>query len=98
VRVLLKNSQIEATPAIDSATEAPIQKAFEMLIKGHTTFINAHRLRTMVDADQIFVIDKGGSLKGERMVSYWGSERSTVRLRTKQTAATESKENFHFQL
>jgi ABC-type transport system involved in Fe-S cluster assembly fused permease/ATPase subunit len=62
-QVILKNPRIvmldEATSAIDSDTEAKVQKAFETLIKGRTTFIIAHRLSTIVDADKIIVVDKG---------------------------------------
>ena len=62
-RVLLKNPKIvmldEATSAVDSSTEALIQEAFKRLSSGRTTFVVAHRLSTIVDADQILVVDAG---------------------------------------
>lgn len=62
-RVFLKNPQIvildEATSAMDSQTEGKVQEALRELMKGRTTFVVAHRLSTVVDADQIFVIDQG---------------------------------------
>ena len=61
--MLLKNPEIvlldEATPAIDSVIEEKIQTAFYKLSKGRTTFMIAHRLGTVVDADQILVIEQG---------------------------------------
>lgn len=60
-RVFLKNPPVlvldEATSALDSVTEQKIQKAFEELSKGRTTFIIAHRLSTIRNADMIAVID-----------------------------------------
>ncbi|KAI9851060.1 MAG: hypothetical protein M1838_004586 [Thelocarpon superellum] len=62
-RVLLKNPPIvlldEATSAIDTATEASIQAAFQKLVRGRTTFVIAHRLSTIRNADQIAVIKEG---------------------------------------
>lgn len=62
-RVLLRDSPIvlldEATSAMDSATEAKIQKALSTLMKGRTSFIIAHRLSTVAEADKILVIDHG---------------------------------------
>jgi ABC-type transport system involved in Fe-S cluster assembly fused permease/ATPase subunit len=62
-RVLLKNPKIvmldEATSAVDSSTEAQIQEAFKKLSSGRTTFVVAHRLSTIVDADIILVVDQG---------------------------------------
>lgn len=60
-RVFLKNPPVlvldEATSALDSVTEQKIQRAFEELSKGRTTFIIAHRLSTIRNADIIAVID-----------------------------------------
>jgi ATP-binding cassette subfamily B protein len=62
-RALLKDPRIlildEATSALDSATEARIGKALRTLMKGRTTFIIAHRLSTVRDADEILVFDAG---------------------------------------
>ena len=49
----------EATSSIDTRTEKKIGDAFETLMKGRTTFIVAHRLSTIVNADTILVMEKG---------------------------------------
>ncbi len=49
----------EATSSIDTRTEIKIQKAFEVLMKGKTTFIVAHRLSTIKNADLILVMNSG---------------------------------------
>ena len=49
----------EATASIDTRTELKIQAAFTELMKGRTSFIVAHRLSTIRDADCILVMDKG---------------------------------------
>lgn len=49
----------EATSSIDTRTELQIQEAFETMMKGRTTFIVAHRLSTIKNADMILVMDKG---------------------------------------
>ncbi|WP_428492043.1 glucan ABC transporter ATP-binding protein/ permease [Rhodopila sp.] len=62
-RALLKNPPIlildEATSALDAATEARVSKALKTLMAGRTTFIIAHRLSTVRDADEILVFDGG---------------------------------------
>ena len=62
-RMLLKNPSIlildEATANIDSETEQLIQKALSVLAEGRTTFVVAHRLSTIKDADRIYVLDDG---------------------------------------
>jgi ATP-binding cassette subfamily B protein len=62
-RALIRNPQIivldEATSALDNISEMHVQKAMRNLIKGRTTFIVAHRLSTIRDADRIVVL-KGG--------------------------------------
>ena len=49
----------EATSSIDTMTELRIQRAFENLMKGRTSFIVAHRLSTIQNADVILVMDQG---------------------------------------
>lgn len=49
----------EATSSIDTRTEIRIQKAFNKLMKGRTTFIVAHRLSTIKNADIILVMNNG---------------------------------------
>jgi len=62
-RALLKNPPIlildEATSALDAATEARVGRALKALMAGRTTFIIAHRLSTVRDADEILVFDGG---------------------------------------
>lgn len=62
-RVFLKNPSIlildEATSALDNATEILIQKALDDLTKGRTTLVVAHRLSTIKNADEIYVIEDG---------------------------------------
>ena len=62
-RALLKDPPIlildEATSALDAATEARVGRALRALMAGRTTFIIAHRLSTVRDADEILVFDGG---------------------------------------
>lgn len=62
-RALLKNPPIlildEATSALDAATEAKLQNALDEVMKGRTTFVIAHRLATIRNANRILVFDKG---------------------------------------
>ena len=49
----------EATSSIDTRTEIKIQKAFDTMMEGRTSFVVAHRLSTIEHADKILVMDKG---------------------------------------
>ena len=53
----------EATSSIDTMTEIRIQKAFETMMKGRTSFIVAHRLSTIQNADVILVMENGHILE-----------------------------------
>jgi ATP-binding cassette subfamily B protein len=63
-RALIRNPRIlildEATSALDSESEKLIQDALSRLMKDRTTFVVAHRLSTVQEADQILVLDEGG--------------------------------------
>lgn len=62
-RALLKNPPImifdEATSALDNESEVLVQEAIERLMAERTTFVIAHRLSTIMNADKIFVLDRG---------------------------------------
>jgi ABC-type multidrug transport system fused ATPase/permease subunit len=62
-RAMLANPRIvvldEATSAIDSVTEARLQKALDILLRGRTAFIVAHRLSTIRKANLVLVMDQG---------------------------------------
>ena len=53
----------EATSSIDTRTEIRIQKAFEKLMQNKTSFIVAHRLSTIKNADLILVMNKGNVIE-----------------------------------
>jgi ATP-binding cassette subfamily B protein len=62
-RVALRSPRIlildEATSSVDTRTERLIQKAFEKLLQGRTSFVIAHRLSTIRSADQVLVLKNG---------------------------------------
>jgi ATP-binding cassette, subfamily B, bacterial len=62
-RTLLKDPRIlildDATSSVDTETEAEIREALDRLMEGRTTFIIAHRIGSVMHADQILVLDKG---------------------------------------
>ena len=62
-RAILKDSPIlifdEATSSLDSITEKSIMKALDKATAGRTSILIAHRLSTVVNCDEIFVLDKG---------------------------------------
>ena len=66
-RVMLRRPPIlildEATSSIDTSTEILVQDAFEELMKGRTSFIVAHRLSTIKNADQILVMKDGNIIE-----------------------------------
>lgn len=62
-RTILKNPRIlildDSTSSVDTETEAEIREALENLMKNRTTFIIAHRIQNITNADEILVMDKG---------------------------------------
>ncbi|WP_026506998.1 ABC transporter ATP-binding protein [Butyrivibrio sp. MC2013] len=74
-RTLLTDPRIlildEATSSIDTRTEILVQRGIEELLKKRTSFVVAHRLSTIKNADRIFVIDDGGILE-------WGNHESLM--------------------
>jgi ATP-binding cassette subfamily B protein len=63
-RALLLNPRIlildDSTSNVDLATELQIQEALDLLMKGRTSFVIAQRISTVMNADLILVMDKGG--------------------------------------
>ncbi|MCL4561270.1 MAG: ABC transporter ATP-binding protein/permease [Chloroflexi bacterium] len=62
-RTLLKNPRLlildDSTSSVDTETEGVIREALERLMRGRTTFIIAHRIQSIMTADQILVFEKG---------------------------------------
>lgn len=62
-RAILKDAPIilldEATASLDPENEVLIQKAISKLVRGKTVIMIAHRLKTITEADQIFVLNNG---------------------------------------
>ena len=62
-RTLLKNPRIlimdDSTSSVDLETEAEIRDALQNLMHNRTTFVIAHRIQSIMDADYILVLDKG---------------------------------------
>lgn len=62
-RAVLKDSPVfifdEATSSVDNETEAAIQRSLEKITRHKTTIVIAHRLSTIVNADKIYVLDRG---------------------------------------
>jgi ATP-binding cassette subfamily B protein len=78
-RALLKDAPIvlldEATASLDPENEIQIQEAISTLVKGRTVIVIAHRLRTIIDADKIAVLDKGELVEegsGEQLLAGYG--------------------------
>jgi ABC-type transport system involved in Fe-S cluster assembly fused permease/ATPase subunit len=96
-RTILKNPPIllldEATSALDTGTEREIQGALNQVSQGRTTLVIAHRLSTVIDADEILVLDHGqiiergrhGELlaKNGHYASMWNKQREAAAAREK---------------
>jgi ATP-binding cassette subfamily B protein len=92
-RALLKDPPIlildEATSALDSATEAKVQQALAALKQGRTTFIIAHRLSTVRDADLILVLERGQVIERGSYAELILKDGPFARLVATQMAATQ---------
>ena len=93
-RALLKNPKVlvldEATSALDNQSEMLIQDALEKLMAGRTTFIIAHRLSTVHNADKIIVLDKGKIVESGTHKELMANEGLYHHLYTMRLIATES--------
>lgn len=71
-RAILEDPDIlildEATSSVDTMTEVQIQKGLNNLMQGRTSFVIAHRLKTIENADQILVIKDGSIIEHEIMI------------------------------
>lgn len=89
-RALLKNPRIlildDSTSSVDTETEAQIRAALDHLMENRTTFIIAHRIQSVMDADLILVFDKGEIVqKGthEQLINQSGMYRQIFDIQTR---------------
>ncbi len=89
-RTLLKDPRIlildDSTSAVDADTEARIKKAMNGLMKNRTTFLIAHRIQTLKQADTILVLDKGRIVQQgshEELIRRDGFYKDVFRLQTR---------------
>lgn len=83
-RAILKNAQIvlldEATASLDPENEVEVQQAIDMLIKGRTVIVIAHRLKTVCNADNIVVLNGGSIVEQGRHEALLANEGLYARL------------------
>jgi ATP-binding cassette subfamily B protein len=93
-RALLKDPPIlildEATSALDSVTESRIQKALSTLMKGRTTFVIAHRLSTVRNADMVVMLEHGRIVECGRFDELTARDGAFARLVATQQAGLEA--------
>ena len=89
-RTLLKNPRIlildDSTSSVDTETEAEIRLALRLLMEGRTTFIIAHRIQSIMNADLILVMENGQIIqrgKHEDLVSLPGMYRDVFDIQTR---------------
>jgi ATP-binding cassette, subfamily B, bacterial len=89
-RTLLKNPRIlifdDSTSSVDTETEAEIREALAHLMQNRTTFIIAHRIQSIMIADQILVMDKGRIVQSgchEDLVNREGIYRKIYEIQTR---------------
>jgi ATP-binding cassette, subfamily B, bacterial len=89
-RTLLKNPKIlildDSTSSVDTETESEIRDALNELMKNRTTFIIAHRIQSVMNADSIIVLDKGKIIQQGRhdeLVTQEGTYRKIYQIQTR---------------
>jgi ATP-binding cassette subfamily B protein len=89
-RTLLKDPRIlvldDSTSSVDSETEAQIRAALQRLMQGRTTFIIAHRVQSVMNADIILVLDQGRIVQRgthEQLVTQPGTYRKIFEMQTR---------------
>jgi ATP-binding cassette subfamily B protein len=89
-RTLLKNPRIlildDSTSSVDTETEVEIRSALQALRQNRTTFIIAHRIQSVMEADQILVLDKGRIIQQgahDQLVQQDGIYRQIFEIQTK---------------
>ncbi|MBN2148479.1 MAG: ABC transporter ATP-binding protein [Anaerolineales bacterium] len=95
-RTLLKNPRIlildDSTSSVDTETEVAIREALQSLMKGRSTFIIAHRIQSVMDADLILVMDRGRIVqmgKHEDLLAQQGMYRQIYDIQTRIEAELE---------
>jgi ATP-binding cassette subfamily B protein len=95
-RTILKNPPIlmldEATSALDTGTEREIQGALNQVSQGRTTLVIAHRLSTVIDADEILVLDHGQIIERGRHSELLAREGHYAAMWNKQREAAAARE------
>lgn len=94
-RAMLMNPRIlildDATASVDSETEQLIQLALEKLMEGRTTFVIAHRLSTVIRADQILVLEHGQIVARGRHIELLESSPLYAEIYARQLAPAEGR-------
>src|ERR1700748_1421256 len=95
-RTILKNPPIlmldEATSALDTGTEREIQSALNEVSRNRTSLVIAHRLSTVVDADEILVLDHGQIIERGRHSELLGGDGHYASMWNKQREAAAARE------
>ena len=82
----------EATSALDTGTEREIQGALNEVSQGRTTLVIAHRLSTVIDADEILVLDHGQIIERGRHAELLAHEGHYAAMWNKQREAAAARE------
>jgi ATP-binding cassette, subfamily B, heavy metal transporter len=101
-RTILKNPPIllldEATSSLDTHTEREIQAAIREVSRNRTTLVIAHRLSTVVDADEILVLDQGRILERGTHAELLALEGAYAAMWNRQKEAAEAREKLGWEL